>query len=79
MSRARHLADLKVATTDLASARRALADEQFRARNGMAHNLIFAAHVEHTTYHRWLCIGEALANYADHRPRPAPFTKAKQQ
>jgi hypothetical protein len=63
VSRARLLADLKAATTDLAAARRTLADEQFRARHGMAHNLIFAAHVEHTTYHRWLRIGEALANY----------------
>ena len=63
MSRARLLADLKAATTDLAVARRALADEQFRARHGMAHNLIFAAHVEHTTYHRWLRIGEALISY----------------
>ena len=63
MSRARLLADLKAATTDLAAARRALADEQFRARHGMAHNLIFAAHVEQTTYHRWLRVGETLTSY----------------
>lgn len=60
MSRARLLEDLKSATTDLATARRSLQDEQFCARNGMANNLTFATHVEHTTYHRWLRVSAAL-------------------
>lgn len=56
------LEDLKIATTDLAHARRALADAQFKQRHGMAHNIAAATMIEHTTYHRWLRAGEALRN-----------------
>lgn len=62
MSRAHLLEDLKSATTDLAHARRSLADAQFCQRHGMANTLMFAAHAEHTTYHRWLRASEALRN-----------------
>lgn len=62
MIRARLLEDFKAVTADLNTARRALANEQFRARHGMAHNIMHAAQVEHTTYYRWQRIGESLAN-----------------
>lgn len=61
MTRARLIEDFKAATGDLSAARQSLANEQFRARHGMAHNLMHAAQVEHTIYHRWQQIGEALA------------------
>lgn len=56
------LEDLKLATTDLARARRSLADAQFCQRHGMANALMFAAHTEHTTYQNWLRASEALHN-----------------
>lgn len=60
MSRARLLEDLKSATTELAAARQSLEDAKFFARAGMANNLMFAVHVENTTYHRWLRASAAL-------------------
>lgn len=60
MSRARLLEDLKSATADLATARQSLEDAKVCARNGMANNLTFCSHVEHTTYHRWLRASAAL-------------------
>lgn len=54
MSRARPMNDLKLATADLTTARRKLADAQFLSRNGMANALPFAEMVEHTAYHHWV-------------------------
>lgn len=62
MSRARLAEDFKAATADLKQARQSVANEQFRARHGIANNLLFAASVEHNAYHRWQRIGNALVN-----------------
>lgn len=61
MSRADALARLKEATADLAHARRSLADAQFSQRHGLANNLMFVQHVEHTTYHSWLRANAAFS------------------
>lgn len=54
-------AELKSATADLATARQRLADEQFRNRHGMAHNIAAATMIEHTAYHRWLRASDAFS------------------
>jgi predicted aminopeptidase len=54
MSRARLLEDLQKANDAYAMAKRSLADAKFLARNGMANNVTFAAHVEHVAFHRWM-------------------------
>jgi hypothetical protein len=69
MSRAKLLADLKVACADYATAQRQLAEAQFSARHGMAHSLAFAESRAHVAYHRWLRAGEAYSAVA---PKPAP-------
>ena len=69
MTRDERFADLKAATSQLAAARRSLADQQFNARHGVAHNLMFATSHEHVAYHRWLRAHEA---YAAIEPKPAP-------
>jgi hypothetical protein len=79
MSRARLLADLKGATTDLAAARRALADEQFR--RCMAWRTI--SYSRRTLSIRLTIAGSASAKLspitADRHPRPSLFTKANLQ
>ncbi|PPQ44134.1 hypothetical protein [Rhodopseudomonas palustris] len=82
MTRDERFADLKAATSQLAAARRSLADQQFNARHGVAHNLMFATSHEHVAYHRWLRAHEA---YAAIEPKPraaaastsAPQSKAQ--
>ncbi|MFL9503457.1 hypothetical protein ACJMQP_25655 [Rhodopseudomonas palustris] len=69
MTRDERFADLKAATSRLAAARRSLADQQFNARHGVAHNLMCAASHEHIAYHRWLRAHEAFAAI---EPRRAP-------
>ncbi|WP_420132484.1 hypothetical protein [Rhodopseudomonas sp.] len=66
-------AELKAATSQLAAARRSLADQQFNARHGVAHNLMFATSHEHVAYHRWLRAHEA---YAAIEPKPGPTRPA---
>lgn len=61
MSRAHLLEDLKTATTDLAHARRSLAEAQFCARHGMTNNLLFCSHVEHSAFSRWLRASAAFS------------------
>jgi hypothetical protein len=56
------LTELHAATARLTSARQALEDARYLARNGMANNLTFATHVEHVAYHNWLRTGEAFVN-----------------
>jgi hypothetical protein len=51
------------ATARLATARQALEDAKFLARNGMADNLAFCTHVEASAFHNWLKAGDALKNY----------------
>lgn len=63
MTRSRLIEDFKTATGELKAARQSLANEQFRARHGIAHNLMHAALVEHTVYHRWQRIGDALSRH----------------
>ena len=69
MSRAKLFADLQEASADYATAQRQLAEAQFSARHGLAHNLTFAESREHVAYHRWLRAGEAYSAVA---PKPAP-------
>ncbi|MBB1089806.1 hypothetical protein HUU61_00740 [Rhodopseudomonas palustris] len=73
MTREERLADLKAATTNLTTARRSLADQQFNARHGVAHNLMFATSHEHVAYHRWLRAHESLAAT---EPKPKPSVVA---
>lgn len=54
--------EFQAATARLTSARQALEDARYLARNGMANNLTFATHVEHVAYHNWLRTGEAFVN-----------------
>ncbi|WOH76447.1 hypothetical protein RX330_15695 [Bradyrhizobium sp. NDS-1] len=75
MSRAKLLADLQAASADYSTAQRQLAEAQFSARHGMAHNLMFAASREHVAYHRWLSAHEAFATSAP-KPAPKPAPKA---
>ncbi|ABD08009.1 hypothetical protein RPB_3313 [Rhodopseudomonas palustris HaA2] len=72
MTREERFADLKAATSQLAAARRSLADQQFNARHGVAHNLMFATSHEHVAYHRWLRAHEALAATEPKPPVVAP-------
>jgi hypothetical protein len=61
MSRADALACLKKATTDLAHARRSLADAQLSQRHGLKIDLAFATHVEHSAFNRWLRASAAFS------------------
>ncbi|OYU88214.1 MAG: hypothetical protein CFE29_17920 [Bradyrhizobiaceae bacterium PARB1] len=66
MSRARLLEDLQKANDAYAMAKRSFADAKFLARNGMASNVTFAAHVEHVAFHRWVRAHAAIDAHKGH-------------
>ncbi|WP_425991069.1 hypothetical protein [Afipia sp. DC4300-2b1] len=62
MNRADAIARLKQATADLTNARHGLAQQVALQRQGMAHSVDFATHVEHSAFTRWMRASAAFTH-----------------